>query len=293
MSPYAAIRPWLQLVRLPAVFSAWSNILAAHLIATGGDPEWRLLGLQIGISSALYWGGMALNDCFDLAEDRRERPDRPLPAGRVPVAAAWALGLGLLALALLLGLASGETIAWIAVLLAAAVLLYDGVLKHRILLGPAVMGLCRYLNWLLGLAATPISATGLVLPLPVLLYTAGVSVLSGMETGGGSPLRLVGTQWLLAGAALAVVGLHLGGIQPQPLGLLGLAALTAFVGARLRQTFARPEPGDVQRGVKVLLLGMIALDGVLVLGDGQWVAAGGLLLLLIPGRMLARRLYIT
>src|SRR5438477_173484 len=39
---------------------------------------------------------MVWNDYFDLAVDRRERPFRPLPSGKISLAAARALGLGLL-----------------------------------------------------------------------------------------------------------------------------------------------------------------------------------------------------
>jgi 4-hydroxybenzoate polyprenyltransferase len=83
---------WVELVRLPAVFSAWSNILAAHLIATTGSPHWRLLALQLAITTSLYWAGMVLNDCFDLNNDRIERPERPLPSGRIAPRAAWTVG---------------------------------------------------------------------------------------------------------------------------------------------------------------------------------------------------------
>ena len=44
----------------------------------------------------LYASGTALNDVFDFEIDRAERPNRPLPSGRVSRrAAAWLGGLGL------------------------------------------------------------------------------------------------------------------------------------------------------------------------------------------------------
>jgi hypothetical protein len=42
-----------------------------------------------------------------------------------------------------------------------------------------------------------------------------------------------------------------------------------------------------------MLMGMIALDAVLLAGGGHGLSAIGLLLLLIPGRLLAKRIYIT
>ena len=113
--------PWLQLIRLPATFSAWSNVLAAHWIATGGAPSFPLLGLQLGIATALYWSGMVLNDCFDLAEDRRERPGRPIPSGAIPPSRAWTLGWSLMGLAVLLGVLAGGATLVATLLLALAV----------------------------------------------------------------------------------------------------------------------------------------------------------------------------
>ena len=48
---------------------------------------------------------MVLNDVFDLEIDRRERPERPLPSGRVSLRAARLLGWTLLVLGMLLGIA--------------------------------------------------------------------------------------------------------------------------------------------------------------------------------------------
>jgi 4-hydroxybenzoate polyprenyltransferase len=208
------------------------------------------------------------------------------------MAAGWLLGLGLLAIGVLLALLADGALLWPTLLLAAAVLLYDGLLKHGPL-GPLAMGLCRYLNWLLGLAAAPIGLGGMLLALPVLLYTAGVTRLSAVEVGGAKrrPVAEAGGLALLAGPA--VVGLHLAGIQTQPLALAALAALLGVIGVRLYRISQDLRPQAVQGGVRLMLLGMIPLDAILLLGDGQWAAAALLPLLLLPGRLLARWIYIT
>ena len=48
-------------------------------------------------TAALYAGGVVLNDVFDRDLDRIERPERPIPSGRVGTPRAAALGGGLLA----------------------------------------------------------------------------------------------------------------------------------------------------------------------------------------------------
>ncbi len=292
----AAWRPWLQLVRLPAVFSAWSNILAGHLIATGGSPLWGLLGLQLGITTGLYWGGMVLNDCFDLAEDRSERPGRPLPSGQVPVAAAWVLGLGLILTAIALGfLAGGETL-WLTLATAAAVLLYDGVLKGGPA-GPIAMGLCRYGNWLMALSAAPLTVAAFAIAAPALIYTAGVTSLSRAETGGRLRGPLVWTWLGLAGTLAALIALWATGTLPQSVGPLAGIALLGAIAWHLGRLWPTPTtaiaPAQVQGGVRTLLLGMVPLDAALLLGAGLWVQALFLPLLLIPARRLGRWLYLT
>jgi 4-hydroxybenzoate polyprenyltransferase len=292
-------RGYLQLLRLPAVFSAWSNVFAGHLIATmgaGESPRWGLLALQIGIATCLYLGGMVLNDCFDLEEDRIQRPSRPLPSGQVPVPSAWRLGFGLLLAGTALGIVAGGETLWLTLGIAAAVLLYDGVLKAGPL-GPLAMGLCRYLNWLMALSAAPLTQVSLALAAPALIYTGGVTALSRAETGGAlvGPLRWT---WLaLAGTLATMAGLFLAGGLPEPAGLVAVLILVAFVGVRLLRLRPRGEgAGDatlVQAGVRTLLLGMIPLDAALLLGAGLWVPALLLPSLLIPARRLGRWLYLT
>ena len=52
--------------------------------------------LLLAASTLLYAGGVALNDVYDADVDRQERPERPIPSGRVSLAAARRLGWMLL-----------------------------------------------------------------------------------------------------------------------------------------------------------------------------------------------------
>jgi 4-hydroxybenzoate polyprenyltransferase len=270
------------------VVSTWSNVIAAHLIATVGAADAGLLALQIGITTAVYWAGMILNDCFDLEEDRRERPERPLPSGRISLPAAWAAGGALLALALLLALAAGERILSATAALAATVLLYDGLLKGGAL-GPLAMGLCRYLNWIMGLSVVPVLGTPLMLlPLPMLLYTMGVTYLSRAETGTEIRAGVIRAAAALAAVALAVLTLYPAGVQTQPFALAVLLALMVHLARALWRVGAEPSADRVRQGVRAMLLGIIVLDAALLAGDGQWVAAAALLPLALAGRLLAR-----
>jgi 4-hydroxybenzoate polyprenyltransferase len=83
---------YAQLVRLPNVFTAMADIALAALV-TGALPGQLVeFVLLLVASSCLYCSGMVWNDFFDLEQDKRERPFRPLPAGRISLRAAAGLG---------------------------------------------------------------------------------------------------------------------------------------------------------------------------------------------------------
>src|SRR5436189_6221390 len=91
---------YAELVRLPNVFTALGDIGLGWLAAVAaGVPEnrWPSFALLMCASAALYSAGMVWNDYFDQEQDRRERPFRPLPSGRVTPRSAAVLGTVLIA----------------------------------------------------------------------------------------------------------------------------------------------------------------------------------------------------
>src|SRR5579864_6868436 len=101
---------YLQLCRLPAVFSAMADIFAGYLLTHASPPTLApaaTFGLLLGASSCLYLAGMVLNDVFDREVDARERPGRPIPSGRVSLTVAIGLGFALLAAGNLAALLTG------------------------------------------------------------------------------------------------------------------------------------------------------------------------------------------
>ena len=284
-------RAYLQLVRAPALFTALSNATAAHLVATEGVVVWSALVPLALASAALLAAGMALNDCFDRAVDARERPTRPLPSGAVPVAAAWCLGLGLLAAGVALAALAGLRSMLVAAALAAAILLYDGVLKST-WVGPLVMGACRYLNWLLGLSVVALTPAAWLVPVPVLIYVTSLTVLSRAEAAAQDRRLVVIAGAGLAGAAASIAGLWAAGVLTQ-LAVLPLTgvALAVWLGLVTR-CYREHTPPVIQAAVGKLIMGLVPLDVLLVLGRDVW---WGLVLIvfMIPGRWLGRRLYVT
>lgn len=281
------LKAHLQLIRAPAVPTAVSNILAAHLIATQGEPLWGELLLLMAASALLYMGGMVLNDCFDADEDARDRPNRPIPSGRISIAYAGGFGIALLAGGLGCAALAGTSAALIAGVLAAHILLYNSYAKHT-RSGPLVMGACRYGNWMLGLSPFALGSWGYALALPVFLYIVSLTILSRVETTAQDrrPLLLCGGG--VIAVAATIMGLWAMGwfVHSWALGLVVAGMLLTLW--RLRMTWQDFTPAGVQKMVGTLVMGVIPLDSIMVFLTSPWWAGLVILGLWFPGRWLAR-----
>jgi 4-hydroxybenzoate polyprenyltransferase len=300
---------YAQLVRLPNLPSALADICLGAL-ATGSLPgRWLPFLLLLPASGCLYCGGMVFNDYFDLEQDRRERPFRPLPSGRVSPREAALFGSALLAAGVLFAILAGWSQALladgvrsarpgsIALLLVVAILFYDGWLK-RTWAGPVAMGACRFLNVLLGVSAAGSLAwpRGAHLALVVGLYIVGVTWFARTEARASSQNALRGAAAvMLASLALALpLPAYLKPGESSPLFPYLLVGLGFVIGLPVWHAIVTPTPERVQAAVKRCLIGLILLDAVLATALASTVGLV-LLALLLPSLYLNYRkgLYAT
>ena len=159
---------WAQLVRVPNVFTVVADVTMGYLFVRESLRPFSLYLLALFASIALYWAGMVLNDVCDHEQDSRERPERPLPSGRIDLRTAKTVGWGLLLLGIVLaslaGLRPGNGVFdWHPAALAGAtafcIVLYDRWFKSTPL-GPPTMGACRCFNILLAMACGGLVADG-------------------------------------------------------------------------------------------------------------------------------------
>lgn len=175
------LRTLLVLGRVSNLPTVWSNCLAGWWLAGGGN-YWKLPFLLLG-TSALYTGGMFLNDAFDEEFDRRRRPERPIPSGKISAQLVWKYGFGQLGLGVFLLLFCGPVAALAALLLVLFILLYD--FTHKFFTAsPWLMGACRFWVYVIagatgagGLNGWPI-ACGVVLA----FYIVGLSYVAKRES---------------------------------------------------------------------------------------------------------------
>lgn len=280
-----------ELVRAPAALSVPGDALAGA--AAAGRPLGPATTALAASSVLLYWAGMALNDYADRDVDAGERPERPIPSGRVRPRFALGLAAGLTAAGVgAASLAGGRRALAVAVPLAATVWAYDLVLKATPA-GPVAMAAARTLDVLLG--AAPGTLRRAAAPAAIVgAHTLAVTVLSRREVTGGGRLLPAATL-----AVTGVLGLTAAGLAhpasrrargPRRFARAGLAAwyLATFGRAQLAAV-ADPGAERIRRAVGAGILALMPLQASLTARRGPLTAAGAIAAAFPLARRLSRK----
>lgn len=306
---HSRLLAFAQLVRLPNVFTAFADICLGACAAGYFASKPGVFALMLLGSGCLYLAGMALNDMADRHDDAKHRPTRPIPSGRITPQTALMIAVGLLFSGLVLAGFSQSLLppqepgtirpAHFAAALSFAIILYDTWLK-RTPFGPVGMGLCRFLNVLLGISGAGLVGLSGNLPLSfhlagvVGLYIVGVTWFARTEETDSRRWHLIGAAVVMAAAVLLGVTMpaHLEeGTVPVYFPYL-LAVFAFIIGFPVVSAIRQPTPRNVQRAVKRCILGLVLLDAVLATAFVGWP---GLLigLLLLPAAWLGKWVYST
>lgn len=314
LSSKARLLDYLQLMRVSNVFTAVADVSMGFLLVR---PELAPVGVLLALIAAsilLYSAGMVFNDVFDFPRDRRERPERPIPSGRISLKTARRLGLTLLLAGWIAGWSAGflpgavSDWGWrggvIATLLVIMILAYNRVLKHTPA-GPLAMGSCRLLNVLLGMSAgVPLTddanimgfgSAQLVAAAGIGIYVTGITWFARSEatTSQRGQLGLaIGTMMLGIGMLGMVHRLLLQQQGPpvvllEPYWWMLLGMLAVPILRRCTIAISDPEPRQVQLAVRHALWSLIMLDAALVLLVHQELALA-IVALLIPTAILGK-----
>ena len=297
--------PYLQLTRPANVVTAVADIWAGFALAGAWDAMginmvygdqsywWNLLWLSLS-TIGLYGGGVAFNDIADAELDAIERPERPIPSGRVSkkgaIFMAMALLLGGIGCAFQVNPYAGA----LAVAVTACALTYDYWGKHQRLFGPINMGLCRSGNLLLGLSVAPaLLQTHWALGMIPLVYVAAITLISRGEVHGKNRRAL-----FLGGAMYASIFLTIfllayakspGYLQILPF----LAGLGYMLFPPLLRAIRTQEPKYIGKSVKAAVLSLILVNASLATAFSGW-PIGVLILLLLPLSLgLAKKFAVT
>jgi len=259
------ISPVLRLARVSNLPTIWSNVLAASVLAGGMDSTG--LALVLLAMSALYTGGMVLNDAFDREIDARERPKRPIPAGEIALATVWSIGSGLLLVGVVILATFGLTSAFGGLALAAAILLYDAWHKGNPI-SPLIMGVCRALVYVgtsfAAAAVLGVSTVGSALAL--LLYVTGLT-----RAAKGGAFQSLPAAWPAVLLAAPVV-FALSDGQADALSLAIAALFLVVVGQAIRR-LRSGRTHDREAAIGILIAAIALADAVVAGSHGSPVLA--------------------
>ena len=285
-------RDLAELVRLPAALTVPGDTLTGAAYA--GVPTGRVLAMPIS-SACLYWAGMALNDWADRDLDSVERPERPIPSGRVSartaLAVAGALGAAGVATSAVVG---GRSAMRISVPLAALVWTYDTFAKQGPA-GPVVMASNRGLDVLLGASAAPGRAWEPAAA--VAAHTVAVTTLSRDEVHGTTPRRAGAVAAATVAIAATSAVRALTDRQTPVRNRIASAALSAGYGTVVGRAQARATTDSSAATVRAAtgrgIAGFSLLQASWLARRGKLVAAAGVLLADPAVRYASRRVSTT
>jgi 4-hydroxybenzoate polyprenyltransferase len=272
------------------IVTAFADVLAGASAAAGsvmiaGDYGYltqpALIGLLIS-TFGLYGGGIVFNDVFDAELDKKERPERAIPSGRVSKLYASILGTLLFFVGIISAFWVNIEAGFLALAVALGALIYDSLAKHHLLFGPLVMGSCRGGNLLLGAALIP-SSLSYLWPLAFIpiVYIASITLISQGEVHGGSKSTGLLATFLVASVTgvlllLSILDEYIF-VYALPFAILfGVMVLPAFVSAAFE-----PIPRKIKTAVKLGVISLIILNSTLAAGFAGFIP-GLIVLALLP-----------
>jgi 4-hydroxybenzoate polyprenyltransferase len=288
------IKAYLQLTRPANIVTAIADIWAGFAVAGGAlvifADQTRLIDspvfhnlLWLTLSTiGLYGGGVAFNDVFDAELDAKERPERPIPSGRVPKGNAALMAFLLLLMGIIAAWNVSSLSALIALTVAGLAVLYDYWGKHQHIFGPINMGLCRAGNLLLGISAFPVMLQSYwYLGFIPLVFVAAITMISRGEVHGKNRRALKGgfLMYVFIILSIGVLGILEGKSFLQLLPFLALFAYMIF--PPLIKAIREQIPQLIGKAVKAGVISLIILNASLAAAFAGW-QFGIIVLLLLP-----------
>lgn len=300
-----SFRDYIVLTRPANIITAHADIFAGIAIAGSYfSQQFNILHLTFPqfvtviclllSTTFLYAGGIALNDFFDVEIDRKERPERPIPSGKVSSRNA----LIFILILFFIGITSAFNVTIESGIIAVAISLlcfsYNAVTKHQAVIGSINMGLCRGMNLALGVSVIGgcVSNLWFILFIPT-AYITGVTLMSKNEVYGGDRIFIKRTLMLYITTVVLVLSLMIlkefNVFKAAP--FIIFFTYSSFIPAiiALRNTTGKM----VQNAVKAGVLSLILLDAALAAGFGGLIVGLVVLALLPISIFTAKRFSVT
>ncbi len=291
------IKPYFQLSRPANVVTAVADILAGVVLASTLSTTVfsNIQGIiLLCISTAgLYAGGIVFNDIFDLKLDKKERPERVIPSGKVSKKQALLFGISLFLIAILASWVNNSYSVIIATLILICALFYDKYGKHSDFWGPLNMGLCRGGNLLLGISILPLALIHFwYLSLIPIAYIAAITLISRGEVHGGNRRNLYLAAVIFIGVSISQISFGFL-FQKSLLTPLIVVVHLLLLFKPLIQAIKNPIGPNIGKAVKSGVLTLIVMDAAWVSVSGNLFLAIFVLCLLPLSIWLARYFAVT
>lgn len=296
-----SIKDYLVLVRLPNLFTLPSNILVG--MATVSSLAFTLTSftqflLLVTISVLLYCVGIVLNDLYDFDIDKKERPNRPLPSGKISRRSAIVLVAIFSTIALILSLQVSFSTLVISSILFSVIFGYDKYLKNTHA-GPFTIASARVINILLGTSVSlrSVDSYSQIVTLTFVLiitfvYVSLIGFISRYEVHGFSDnTKLLLPPAIVATVISSIILFSLMGFFK--LESLIILSLFSFIMIISFSRIYRRDSGRTQQIVRNMILSIIVLDSTFLTGIIGIELGLVVLTLMAPLLVLANKMYMT
>jgi len=296
-----SIKDYLVLVRLPNLFTLPSNILVG--MATVSSLAFSLTSLSqflllVTISVLLYCVGIVLNDLYDFDIDKKERPNRPLPSGKISRRSAIVLVAIFSTIALILSLQVSFSTLVISSILFSVIFGYDKYLKNTHA-GPFTIASARVMNILLGTSVSlrSVDSYSQIVTLTFVLiitfvYVSLIGFISRYEVHGFSDnTKLLLPPAIVATVISSIILFSLMGFFK--LESLIILSLFSFIMIISFSRIYRRDSGRTKQIVRNMILSIIVLDSTFLTGIIGIELGLVVLTLMAPLLVLANKMYMT
>jgi len=283
------IRQYFQLVRFPGIFTAFTNILLGYSVVQGDNFGLYLLGPLLATSGCLFLAGMSLNDYFDYEIDKKERPQRPIPSGKIPRKNALSLGIIFLIIANIFSIFVGLETVIVTIAMSLLIFSYDFKIKNFPVLGILTLSSIRFLNVILG-TSPAFNSEIVYIAIPLAIFVAGISIFARSEGSAYSRKSEILNLIFILVAIVIVIIIIFDKITIIQLGFLGLFIVSVFLPyVILKDNTVK----SVQKKITYHLLAITILDATIISAFAELFYAVVAILLYVPAYFIIRKLYVT
>ena len=277
-------KEYLQLVRLPGIFTAFSNVLIGYFFSFSFNSEVIFLPYLLATSGMLFCSGMIFNDYFDYNLDKKERSFRPLPSGKISKQNALLIGFIFLILANISAFFLGFDSLIISLILSCMILFYNLKLKSISFLGILNLSVIRMLNILLGFSIIGISFEFIQYLFPLGIFIVGISVLAKNEIKSNLVIYKKLNKIITIITITSVSILVITNFQFESLLFLGLFSFLSVYSLFFKK---------IQNQITFQLLLIILLDSILISFFVPLQFSILVSLLILPAYVISKKLYLT